>query len=300
MKRIFLIFALLINLVAVSQNQTFTGVKTFANPPKFKNVLQNNANTKVLTVNSNDVLQWRDANTIAPTLQAVTNVGNTTTKPIIINDNYLMVKHLNDTPERTVVEPGCLKLMTTETDNQAILRADNVTDYKTFQFPNTEGTLVVDAPADGQNYVRNNNTWQVSSSGSTPSLQQVLNAGNISTNKYIYLTNDGDVGAPSTVSSLMLNYDGTLTLRALNNASAYITTSLEHINTQYATYISPDGGAVAKISNAANYNFAPPSNSANGYKGEIRVVGGYLYVCTTSNPTTGVGTWVRSAVQTTW
>lgn len=64
MKRIFLFFAMMLTLTAISQTQNLTGTKTFTSPPKFKNLQNNNANTKVLTVNSTDVLQWKDANTI--------------------------------------------------------------------------------------------------------------------------------------------------------------------------------------------------------------------------------------------
>ena len=60
MKRILLIFALAISLFGNAQTQTFTGVKTFTSPPKFQNLIKNNANTKVLTVSPTDVLQWKD------------------------------------------------------------------------------------------------------------------------------------------------------------------------------------------------------------------------------------------------
>ncbi len=80
MKKILLIFVSLLCLTATAQNQTFTGIKTFTSPPKFKNLANNNANTKVLTVNSNDVLQWRSASSFltTPTLQQVTSAGNIT------------------------------------------------------------------------------------------------------------------------------------------------------------------------------------------------------------------------------
>jgi hypothetical protein len=39
---------------------------------------------------------------------------------------------------------------------------------------------------------------------------------------------------------------------------------------------------------------APVSSTAEGKRGDVRVVGGYMYVCVDTN------TWVRSAVETNW
>jgi hypothetical protein len=78
MKRILLIFALTISLVACSQTQTFTGVKTFTSPPKFQNLIQNDLNTKMLSINSTGVLQYRNASTFAQDSNVVhkTNAEN--------------------------------------------------------------------------------------------------------------------------------------------------------------------------------------------------------------------------------
>lgn len=79
MKRILLLLVAFISLTACSQNQTFTGIKTFNSPPKFKNLQNNETNTKVLTVNSNDVLQWKSASSFTssvPTINQVLQSGN--------------------------------------------------------------------------------------------------------------------------------------------------------------------------------------------------------------------------------
>ena len=79
MKRILLFFAMMLTLTAISQTQTLNGVKTFTSPPKFKNLVQNNANTKVLTVNSSDVLQFTPVTALPkPSLAEVCAVDNTT------------------------------------------------------------------------------------------------------------------------------------------------------------------------------------------------------------------------------
>lgn len=88
MKKIFSILMLTISLMACSQNQTFTGVKTFNSPPVFKNVIQNDSNAKVLTINALGKLQYKNASTFVsptPSLQQTTDVGNTTTNTIIAN-----------------------------------------------------------------------------------------------------------------------------------------------------------------------------------------------------------------------
>jgi hypothetical protein len=58
MRKIFSILALTISLVACSQTQTFNS------PPKFKNVVRNDANTKILSINGSNLLQWVDKSTI--------------------------------------------------------------------------------------------------------------------------------------------------------------------------------------------------------------------------------------------
>ena len=82
MKRIFMIAVLMLTAVLTAQNQTFTGTKTFRSPPKFKALVQNDANTKVLTVNGTDTVQWRDVGSLAgniinnPTSATQTGVVN--------------------------------------------------------------------------------------------------------------------------------------------------------------------------------------------------------------------------------
>ncbi|SNA73433.1 hypothetical protein [Flavobacterium psychrophilum] len=88
MKRILLIFALTISLVASSQTQNFTGVKTFISPPKFKNLIQNDLNTKILTLSASDVLQWKNASSLGstPNIESVLTAGNVTTKSIVFDN----------------------------------------------------------------------------------------------------------------------------------------------------------------------------------------------------------------------
>lgn len=81
MKKIILFLSLLTVTLGFAQNQTFTGTKTFTSPPKFNNLLQNDANTKILTVNAAGTMQWRDYYTFSsavPTLQLIFNTWEST------------------------------------------------------------------------------------------------------------------------------------------------------------------------------------------------------------------------------
>ncbi|MCB6089118.1 hypothetical protein [Flavobacterium psychrophilum] len=109
MKRILLIFALTISLVASSQTQNFTGVKTFISPPKFKNLIQNDLNTKILTLSASDVLQWKNASSLGstPNIESVLTAGNKTTKSIVfdnagsntrIGGGFISIANANDDP----------------------------------------------------------------------------------------------------------------------------------------------------------------------------------------------------------
>ncbi|GEJ31733.1 TPA: hypothetical protein ACT5CK_000874 [Flavobacterium psychrophilum] len=109
MKRILLIFALTISLVASSQTQNFTGVKTFISPPKFKNLIQNDLNTKILTLSASDVLQWKNASSLGstPNIESVLTAGNVTTKSIVfdnagsntrIGGGFISIANANDDP----------------------------------------------------------------------------------------------------------------------------------------------------------------------------------------------------------
>lgn len=116
---------------------------------------------------------------VTPTLQQVTEAGNTASLPI------RSIDIIGDT-EAQLSPQGFLALIKSITNNIFVyLKADNITAIRTIQLPNESGTLVVDAPTDSQNYTRKDNTWVVAPEGGTPSLDAVLGVGNTSTNKVI-------------------------------------------------------------------------------------------------------------------
>ena len=121
----------------------------------------------------------------AQNLQAVTTAGNTTNQPLVVNNQI------------TVTGPGIFQngsgantpIRSSWIDNGTFseLRADGsirlqnasagvniepslISDNRVIQVPDSNGTLVLDAPSDSQNYVRNNATWVVAESG--PSVEK--------------------------------------------------------------------------------------------------------------------------------
>jgi hypothetical protein len=172
MKRIFLIFTLILSLVVNSQTQNLNGVKTFTSPPKFKNVLQNNANTKVLTINPiTDSVEWLDKATFGgsstiPTIDEVLGAGNTASNKMITFTEFQTFPPFGSTYALLSAGTG-LRLQTNASSSftkYASLRSDLLTEQRFFQFPNESGTLLVDAPANGASYVRKNNAWEAASS----------------------------------------------------------------------------------------------------------------------------------------
>ena len=118
----------------------------------------------------------------AQNLQAVTTAGNTTNQPLVVNNQI------------TVTGPGIFQngsgantpIRSSWIDNGTFseLRADGsirlqnasagvniepslISDNRVIQVPDSNGTLVLDAPSDSQNYVRNNAAWVVAESGSS-------------------------------------------------------------------------------------------------------------------------------------
>lgn len=172
MKRILSILTLMLSLVACSQNQTFTGVKTFTSPPKFKALIQNDLNTKVLTINPTDVLQWRDASTFgisdapvdgsnyvrnnaswvqipAPSVPSLADVlysGNTA--PLNIIRSYSTGGPGNQTTYSTTLDPNFLEVKafyqgTSSEDKTEYGMGYIKQNSFTYNFPANSGTLAV-------------------------------------------------------------------------------------------------------------------------------------------------------------
>ncbi len=64
MKRIYSILMLTMSLLVFSQNQTFTGVKTFNQPPMFKNVQYDPSSKKILVLDEQNKLKHNEISEI--------------------------------------------------------------------------------------------------------------------------------------------------------------------------------------------------------------------------------------------
>jgi hypothetical protein len=87
MKNFFLIFMMMLTIASFGQTATWTGTKTI-NQTNFRlaGITQSNADTKILSIDSLGKWHWVDKATIGssvvPTLQQITQNGNSTTLPI--------------------------------------------------------------------------------------------------------------------------------------------------------------------------------------------------------------------------
>lgn len=170
MKKILLIFAMLFSIMSFGQNQNFTGVKTFTSPPKFKNLTQNELNTKIMSINSStDRLEWIDKSTISgaiPTLQQVLMAGNYTFDNISIIDAYktatygsnglyvlgtsnsavygsifMGIQNISETLKAGMNLTDGLYLKTNQNGFVSYLKSDFLTADRYFQFPDATGYL---------------------------------------------------------------------------------------------------------------------------------------------------------------
>lgn len=294
MKKIFSILMLTISLVACSQNQTFTGVKTFTSPPKFKNLIQNDLNTKVLTINPTNVLQWRDAASLStiPSLQQVTDVGNITTNnlqvgiPLIPFQPY-QFSRLSDNDFLTAYSNGSGTNLSLKHSAHGIELNNNngyyeilypydaaTTESGTIRFPmpakNGDETLITDAPSDGSNYVRNNSTWVQIPASNVPTLDDVLYSGNTASLNIIRNYSTGVPGNQTT-------YSTTLDPNFLEVKAFYQGTSSEDKTEYRLGYIKQ---------NSFTYNF--PANS-----------GTFAVINSTGTANTGLGDGALDATPST-
>lgn len=73
-------------------------------------------------------------------------------------------------------------------------------------FPDASGTVLLDAPSDGNDYVRNNGVWNISGGGAAQSLQDTTDIGNITTNSLI-ISSFIQSGEDITVTTFNKRYD---------------------------------------------------------------------------------------------
>ena len=178
MKRIFMIATLMLTAILTAQTATWTGAKTFGSTLKFLNVLQNDANTRIMSLDATGKPGWVGKSTLSspiPTFEQVLQAGSvitgeaavngfrllTTVSKIDLGYNSLNIEYFNtgeacqysgsgiyltrsgEYTATTYITPGSINLSNSPNGDVAMLSANIVNGFKTFEFPNQSGTLAV-------------------------------------------------------------------------------------------------------------------------------------------------------------
>ena len=86
MKKIFMFATLMLTAILTAQTQTWTGTKTFGSALKFTNVLQNDANTRILSLDATGKPGWVDKVSVSEFQKFIDVVRNTSSVGF---DNFL-------------------------------------------------------------------------------------------------------------------------------------------------------------------------------------------------------------------
>lgn len=190
-------------LISFSFVSCFSQTQTFNTPPKFKNVVQNDLNTKILSINSTtNKLEWVNKSTLissTPTFQQVLNSGNNSTNAGGVhftlsssgfnssfystgvsasgtNGNNMSVNlagltHSNNDTRSSRLGYDGLQLRTTTFGNPSIyafVKSDNITSQRILQLPNNSGTIPLSVNG---NFADSSGNITVSGSSYTPPFQ---------------------------------------------------------------------------------------------------------------------------------
>ena len=239
-----------------------------------------------------------------PNLQQVTSTGNITNLNIINSKSsgigYIESRNTGSGTSAGIYGTGQL-LLKNSTGFIGDISATNLTNNRSFQLPDTNGTLLTDAPTDSQNYVRNNAAWVVAPGGGTPSLEAVTSVGNSVTDKYINFYSNSEFNNYGFMNHKFCGFSDQTGIYA----KLFSTTpnGLEYLSSEFGskTSIIFDSATTARSIAFPNADgkvgtigtVAPVSATATGVVGEIRVTSTFIYTCIATN------TWVRAAV-TTW
>jgi hypothetical protein len=304
MKRIFSILLMLICFTAFSQPQKVQGDKRYTGSQIYLNVGQNDLNTKLLSLNPAGLLQWRSASSFSstvPNFQSVTNVGYTTSNPIVVNDVMLIKRS---------AEGGVFigKDLTTQTGNGVSIGESAGFGRLTNNFCTFLGNSAGYNSTGDSNVFLGNYSGQYSNGGGN-----IFIGGAGAGNSGNYNVSVGGAGSWinsgshtiglgyrnlynntfNNVIHLSARYDDSGFAPATNNHQFVISTNTRYIRINTAVssnvlfnLVSTDG--TLPVINTT----APESATATGKYGEIRIAADYIYLCIAAN------TWVRSAVAT--
>ena len=155
MKRIFMIATLMLTAILTAQTASWTGTKTFGSTLKFANVLQNNANTRIMSLDATGKPGWVNKDSIAsiPTFQQVLKTGFSAESPIALTSNnktFFTVSSASLTMSdsfqrfiRLIPSSGVeIKTNTLNTNNSSgFIKSDLLDSNRNYQLPNNSGTI---------------------------------------------------------------------------------------------------------------------------------------------------------------
>jgi len=139
--------------------------------------------SNIIYFNADTANAWRGGGGTTPNLQQVTDVGDTTTNNIFLNKMYMYdgtndIYSLNARVEDenfyiTSGASGADYFRVTDGEmaiykapsSVGVIRAYNLTGGRAYDLPDASGTLLLDAPSDGNLYGRKDNAWEVVSGG---------------------------------------------------------------------------------------------------------------------------------------
>lgn len=223
MKTTFKILALLITLVSFGQAKRVDGVQTFTSAPVFQSVANNNANVKILSLSPTGVLQFVDAPVLSgdpQNLDEVLAVGNTSTANINLNNggssalfsaSGVSANNGNNTSALNTVgvysaqlvgnktagfnfNDGLFVHSSTNTDGTGYIRSSYLDQDIIFELPNGAGGNLAT-----EQYV---NEQIASAVPPTPTIQQVLTAGNTVVNKHLVFNDPTASGTAVDISAM--------------------------------------------------------------------------------------------------
>lgn len=102
--------------------------------------------TTLIESNPKSVLTLDYYNSKRQDLDGTLGIGNTTNKAIVVEDNYFMAKHADEETDgdaRVVIEPGVIRMTSTDLESAGSIRADNLSTAHEYQLPDQDGTFAL-------------------------------------------------------------------------------------------------------------------------------------------------------------
>ncbi len=317
----------MLTALLTAQPAKWNGPKTFGSTLKFINVLQNNDNTKVLTLNSLNVPQWRDASTfpsgisdapannlnyarnnndwvpfssLVPNWQEVMDVGSTYQTPDGVGFKSAFTRTFANNPNILEFKQSNSATSLNQLSNLLTLEAGSNMSTNPIaknQIFITPASIMLKGISQASFYPENRIT--VNGTGSLSLSSNVLGGNfgdlNLFPNALTIRVNSPNGGAPNVGDGYTYVQFGGNFKNGLAIATKYVNNS--HPNTYR---IKSDNVTLERIVQATDADgtipalntIEPLSSTDSGKLGEIRVTSSFIYFCVATN------NWVRTPTST--